>query len=608
MADHRIEPSHSTLASRELYVQPDFWGATDALGRKLPAAGETGAKRNKFVGLFYWTWHTAQSGRPARNVTEILAKNPEAVNDFSHPVWEGTPSGTAHFWGKPVYGYYHDRDEFTLRKNAELIANAGVDVLFFDCTNGDFLWDDDYKFLAKVYKKALAQGINVPKFAFMLNFCPCDTTRTMLRRVYKEFYSDPDNECLFFYWEGKPVIMAHPESLDPQEPLDREILDFFTFRHNEPTYFAADTPYDADRKWWGWCSVYPQTKYGVKKDGSVEQMTVNVAQNANDNGLNAMNSNGGKGVYSRSFAKGDYTYSYDKFGTEATVSKDTPDLCLYGRNFQQQWDYALSVDPDFIFVTGWNELIAGRFDEWLGTPNAFPDQFDYEHSRDCEPTRTVLGDNYYYQLCANIRRYKGLDAQNFKINKKSIDVDGDVSQWKDVTSEFAAYRGSGLGRDTTGWKGLYYKQPAAPNEIILTKCAYDSENVYFMCECEKDITDEGDASFMKLLITTPAAGENSFDGFDFMVSPRMRRKEAVLERLGKGYKRAPATEDANAARATVSGRFLQISVKREALGLDGDGIPEFGFKWCDANLMNGDFLDLYTLGNAVPAGRFYFKA
>ena len=110
------------------------------------------------------------------------------------------------------------------------------------------------------------------------------------------------------------------------------------------------------------------------------------------------------------------------------------------------------------------------------------------------------------------------------------------------------------------------------------------------------------------MITTPAAGENSFDGFDFMVSPRMRRKEAVVERLGKGYKRAPATEDANAARATVSGRFMQISVKREALGLNGDGIPEFGFKWCDTNLMNGDFLDLYTLGNAVPAGRFYFKA
>ena len=614
MSNFKVEPSQSKLASRELFVQPDFWGATDALGRKLPEARETGAKRNKFVGLFYWTWHTAQSGHPARNVSEILAKNPEAVNDFNHPAWEGTPSGTAHFWGKPVYGYYHDRDEFTLRKNAELIANAGVDVLFFDCTNGDFLWDDDYKFLAKVYKKALAQGINVPKFAFMLNFCPVETSRTMLRRVYKEFYSDPDNECLFFYWEGKPVIMAHPECLNPKDPFEKEILDFFTFRHNEPTYFAADTPYDADKKWWGWCSVYPQTKYGVKKDGSVEQMTVNVAQNANDKGLNAMNSNGGKGVYSRSYAKGDYTYSYDKFGVKTTVSEDTPDLCLYGRNFQQQWDYALSVDPDFIFVTGWNELIAGRFDEWLGTPNAFPDQFDYEHSRDCEPTRTVLGDNYYYQLCANIRRYKGLDAQDFRINEKTIDIDGDVSQWQEVTSEFAAYRGSGLGRDVTGWKGLYYKQPAAPNEIILTKCAYDSENVYFMCECENDITDEGDPSFMKLLITTPEADENSFDGFNFMVSPRMRRKEAAVEKLGKGYKRSLAATAGNcgsavtAARATVNGKFMQIAVRRDVLGLGGDGIPEFGFKWCDANLMNGDFLDLYTLGNAVPAGRFYFKA
>ena len=32
--------------------------ATDALGRKLPSAKVAGAKRDKYVGLFYWTWHT----------------------------------------------------------------------------------------------------------------------------------------------------------------------------------------------------------------------------------------------------------------------------------------------------------------------------------------------------------------------------------------------------------------------------------------------------------------------------------------------------------------------------------------------------------------------
>ena len=33
--------------------------ATDALGRKLPTFEEVGAPRKgKYVGLFYWTWHT----------------------------------------------------------------------------------------------------------------------------------------------------------------------------------------------------------------------------------------------------------------------------------------------------------------------------------------------------------------------------------------------------------------------------------------------------------------------------------------------------------------------------------------------------------------------
>ena len=36
--------------------------ATDALGRKLPTHQEVGdLKTDKFVGLFYWTWHTKNS-------------------------------------------------------------------------------------------------------------------------------------------------------------------------------------------------------------------------------------------------------------------------------------------------------------------------------------------------------------------------------------------------------------------------------------------------------------------------------------------------------------------------------------------------------------------
>ena len=54
-------------------------------------------------------------------------------------------------------------------------------------------------------------------------------------------------------------------------------------------------------------------------------------------------------------------------------------------------------DPQFMFITGWNEWFAGRFDEFNGIrqPLMFVDEFDEEHSRDIEPMKGGHGDNYY---------------------------------------------------------------------------------------------------------------------------------------------------------------------------------------------------------------------
>ena len=39
-------------------VRPDTWVAVDGLGRSLPTYEEVGERdEEKFVGLFYWTWH-----------------------------------------------------------------------------------------------------------------------------------------------------------------------------------------------------------------------------------------------------------------------------------------------------------------------------------------------------------------------------------------------------------------------------------------------------------------------------------------------------------------------------------------------------------------------
>ena len=119
-------------------------------------------------------------------------------------------------------------------------------------------------------------------------------------------------------WEGKPLIMAKSRCLNIFDKTDREILDFFTFRANESTYFASDTSFFSDT--WGWCSDYEQTLFGKRPDGSVEQICVSVAQNANEYGLNAMNCPIGT-VQGRGFAEGDYSYSYTYGGKKFTVDK-----------------------------------------------------------------------------------------------------------------------------------------------------------------------------------------------------------------------------------------------------------------------------------------------
>ena len=47
------------ISAQTWNVNSDYWSATDALGRKTPSESEVGAARNgKYVGIFYWTWHT----------------------------------------------------------------------------------------------------------------------------------------------------------------------------------------------------------------------------------------------------------------------------------------------------------------------------------------------------------------------------------------------------------------------------------------------------------------------------------------------------------------------------------------------------------------------
>lgn len=583
-------------------VKPDTWVAVDGLGRSLPTYEDVGETDNrKFVGLFYWTWHyNFASEFEADNVTEILEKNPEAVRDFSHPVWENTPSGKPYHWNKPLFGYYQNLDEYVVRKHAEMIADAGVDVIIFDCTNGTYTWQPAYETLFKVFDEAISEGVNVPQVAFMLPFSASEDANTSLHDLYNNIYSKGRYQHLWFMWDNKPLIMAHSGALDKSLPKEKEILDFFTFKENVPSYF--DDNHFITKKAWGWCSDYPQTKFGTSLFGKPEQMCVSVAQNAADGQLVAMN-NGGN-VQGRSFTHGNYSYSYKKDGETVTVDSSTENSMLYGLNFQQQWDYAIECDPDFIFVTGWNEWIAGRHDTWSGTENAFPDQFCDEYSRDIEPSAGAMKDHYYYQLCANIRRFKGVTKPAETSGGTTIDINGDDSQWDSVKNEYFHYIRSTRKRDADGWVGLHYENNTMRNDFRSVKVTYDSENVYFRIHTANLITPRTDPAWMRILIDTDFTGNSpNWEGFEYIINRNSADKTTLkVEKSSGGWN----FEETGTAEYTVSGNIMQLSVPRSALGLsDGDEV-HFNFKLSDNMQTDGDIMDFYQNGDVAPGGRFMF--
>lgn len=581
-------------------VKPSTWAAVDGLGRTLSDCSQTVTRReDRFVGMFYWAWHYPWINEHEPITTgSVLDKFPEAVNDWEHPEWKDTYSGRPYFWDEPLYGFYTNTDEYILRKHAELLADADIDTVIFDTTNSTLLFPDGYMKLLEVWSKAREDGVKTPDVMFILNFGGSEECRTQLVDLYDSFYSKGLYKDLWFIWEGKPLIMADIRALDCKEAKDKEIFEFFTFRDNESTYFADDFAYTGGT--WGWCSDYPQTKFGKKLTGQIEQMCVSVAQNANENGLTAMNSPIGT-VQGRSFTDGEFSYTYTYGGKEITVDKNIENSLLYGLNFQQQWDYAIENDPEFIFITGFNEWIAGRFDVWNDVENAFPDQFSPEYSRDIEPSKGILKDHYYYQLVENVRRFKGTDTPEKTDAEKTIDISGDVSQWDSVSPEYSHYKGL-TERDSVGWKGYTYENHTGRNDIIRTKTAFDGENIYFMVETAADLTAETGKNWMQLYIDTDFSGISpEWTGFEYRISGYS--PENATATLWK-YTEESAFEEIAEISYTVNGNILQLSIPRDTLGLTEE-IVKFNFKWTD-NTDDSDVMNLYTDGDCAPGGRFAF--
>ena len=553
------------------------WPATDALNRSLPAPEEVRKPRaDRFVGIFYFLWLNERGNKRAGSdapldVSEIFTQDPGAMNKPRSPLW-GTV-GRSHYWGQPLFGYYLSTDPWVIRRHAHMLADAGIDTLIFDATNA-LTYREQYMQLCKVYAEIRKAGNRTPQFAFMVN---SDAGKTA-EQLYKDLYQPGLYTELWFQWEGKPLMICDPAAASP------EVKAFFTLRAAHWPFTLVNT-----QNAWHWETTYPQV-YGYTSDPKKpEQVNVSVAQNlrARDGKVTNMSNFDARG---RSFHDG--------------KTDTSPGAVNFGHNFQEQWERAMELDPPFVMVTGWNEWIAGRWGDPNGRP-VFVDQFTEEYSRDIEPMVGGHGDNYYYQLVSNVRRFKGAAPIASASGPITINIDGSFDQWRDVAPEFLDHRDDTLPRDFDGAGSLHYTNRTGRNDFVECKVARDDAKLYFYARTAHPITARTDANWMWLLIDADQNPATGWEGYDYVINRTMDADgSSWLEKNTGGWNWTKVAK----VKYQVAGNEIQIAVPRSSLPLLAHAAPlSLDFKWADNLQHPGDIMDFYQSGDVAPDGRFMYR-
>ncbi len=584
-----VDPKAVTPVSDDKIIDnyADTWTATNAYGLRLADYEETGGVKagNHEVGMFYHDWHLHNS--KAYIASEIIAKHPEAKDDYNHSAW---PTNGPAWWDEPVYGFYDDTDYWHYRKSAELMADAGVDVVFLDYTNGDSIYVKGLDVMMRAYHDAREDGVNVPKISGYLQMGSTLPNRwRMLKAIYfnlcyNEYYKD-----LWYYWDGKPLMIqnGYAENVkaanadDAEEvALANELVNFFTFRETGNRWKGDTT----QNKYWHWLVNYPQPEWGYTENGRTE--CVNLGMAINESYLYKETR---VGVFSEEYTKG-------KSYTEAFGEDYRPEAVHEGYFFREQASRVLEIDPEFCFIDGWNEYNTARGRDYYGVPNAFIDLYDDEKSRDFEPTKGEVKDDYYNILVDFIRKYKGVRPAPVASAETAININGGADQWANVLPEYINDYGA-YERDALGYKDYdtgenYVYKTEVVNSISRAKVARDADNLYFYAVCESDINMR-DNNSMNLYLNTDRNYPTGWEGYDYVVSN------------GKVYKFADGSFDkteVGTAEYAVSGKTITVKVPKALIGYN----TELEFKWTDNIDAKGDLMLFYTEGNAAPVGRFNY--
>lgn len=581
-----VMSSYSLQAYTGSYSAVDgTYGGVDDLGRYLTADYQTTSERSdRYVGIFYFLWQGEHGTSGPYDNTKIVANTPSAIN--SESAWYaagGGAVGAHHFWGEPLFGYYTSSDTWVMRKHCQMLTDAGVDFICFDATNA-FTYTERVKQLIAVWYEYLLQGYDVPKLVFYTN----TNSGTTINSIYNDIYNNatlksqyPRLSELWFNWDGKPLIIG--DSSDSN--LSSAAKSFFRIKANQ---WPNESKKADGFPWMEFSRLLSSSSvYGL--NGRKEVMNVSIAQHNSTIRFSATAWYGGN----------DRTRSYHNGSNDTSAN-----AYLYGYNFAEQWEYALTQDPEMIFVTGWNEWVAQRQAVISGQPIVFVDCADYNTSRDSEPMRGYYGDNYYMQLIDYIRQYKGTVSRVYVGNGTTIDIDGSFTQWDSsaITAVYTDYKNDTVDRNTTGFGGINYVNTTGKNDIVKVKAAKDDSYFYFYAETADTLTSYTDNNWMTLFLSVGVNDNPNWYGYNYAVnlnSPVNDTTTYLYKSLG-GWSWSKAC----AVSMKTEGNKIMVAVPRSAIGAS-DELFHVEFKWTD-NYTDNDIWSFYTDGDAAPYGRLNY--
>lgn len=571
-------------------IGADTWVATDALGRKLPGYEECGPpKKDKYVGIFYFLTHTNPDGSEPSDVTKIKAANPE------NPQWK---TGT-HYWGEPEIGYYLNYEKWAIRRHAMQLADAGVDVIIMDVTNNR-TYPQVYLNICEEFRELRAMGEKTPDIAFLASEISANT-------LWNDFYKRGLYPDLWFMWKGKPLLLYGQHEQPKRNKLNdivfpEEMANYFSLRQS---WAWTSLPwYDDGKDEWPWVDHFPQTIGWHEDPEKAENVPVAVAQHPLSN----------------------IGRSFHEFNQPETDKYDLTPYTDQGLHFQEQWNRALEVDPEFVFVTGWNEWSAGvqkmtepvipNLLKWSFYPGAqlgaagkkikvgdkyFIDQYNQEFSRDIEPMKGGHTDNYYYQLMSNIRRYKGVQKGPIAGPASTIDIAGSFDQWKNVKTTYYDHIGDTQERNSPGvGQSGPYINTSGRNDIIESKVAYDNDNVYFYVKTKDALTKHTDNNWMLLYIDADQNHSTGWEGYDFLVNAEITSNSKTTIKASKKGKWKTAGE----ATFKYEGNEMMISIPRASMG---SGELKFDFHWADNIQKLSDITEFFRGGDNAPERRANYR-